>query len=109
MNSAAFSRFCPTREATFLSEPVLERALLAGLPPPRPQHNQYGGKGRTTAEDRMGRNYYEVLGVPKGTSDQAQIKKAYRKLALRYHPDRNQEADAKQRFQGTTDPMCAFD
>ncbi len=53
----------------------------------------------------MGRNYYEVLGVPKGTSDQAQIKKAYRKLALRYHPDRNQEADAKQRFQGTSDPF----
>ncbi len=43
------------------------------------------------------RDYYEVLGVEKGASKD-DIKKAYRKLSKKYHPDINKEADAAEKF-----------
>ncbi|AMB47522.1 DnaJ C-terminal domain-containing protein [Methylobacterium sp. AMS5] len=43
------------------------------------------------------RNPYDVLGVPKGASE-AEIKKAFRKLAKAYHPDSNKDPKAAERF-----------
>ncbi|MEO1079737.1 MAG: molecular chaperone DnaJ [Pseudomonadota bacterium] len=44
------------------------------------------------------RDYYDVLGVDKG-ADEKEIKKAYRRVAMKYHPDRSpDDADAEEKF-----------
>jgi molecular chaperone DnaJ len=49
----------------------------------------------------MAMDYYEVLGVGRDASAE-DIKKAYRQLAMQYHPDRNAEDDAEDRFKEVT-------
>jgi len=48
------------------------------------------------------RDYYDILGVPRN-APKDQIKTEYRKLALKYHPDRNKAPDAEERFKGISE------
>ena len=49
--------------------------------------------------DSKAKGHYAVLGVEKGANED-QIKKAYRKLALKFHPDKNGAPKAHEAFQG---------
>ena len=56
----------------------------------------------------MKRDYYEVLGVQRGASEQ-EIKSAYRKLALQFHPDRNpNNPDAEEKFKEASEAYAVL-
>lgn len=57
------------------------------------------------------KDYYEILGVSKDASER-QIKKAFHKLAMKYHPDKNRSPDAEAKFREIAEgafrlPLCS--
>ncbi len=54
------------------------------------------------------RDYYDILGVPKNATED-DIKKAYRKLAMKFHPDRNQGGDATKAEEKFKDAKEAYE
>ena len=50
----------------------------------------------------MFKKYYSILKLPDNSSDE-EVKRAYRKLAVKYHPDKNSEKDAEEKFKHITE------
>jgi len=55
----------------------------------------------------MGKDYYKILGINK-TNNQSEIKKAYRKLALQFHPDKNKSDSAESRFKDISEAYAVL-
>ena len=77
------------------------------LDPNNTKIDGYMNEANQKAEGAKNRDYYKILGINRNASAD-EIKKAYRKMALKYHPDRNSESEeskkiAQRKFQEISD------
>ena len=65
-------------------------AKAKSQPPPEPEKPKYTSEQVKKCREILNkRNYYDILGVPKSATVD-DMKKAYKKLAIKFHPDKNQ-------------------
>ena len=77
------------------------------LDPSNPKIEGYINEVNQKGESARNRDYYKILGIDRNASAD-EIKKAYRKMALKYHPDRNSESEqskkiAQRKFEDVSD------
>lgn len=89
----------PRARLVVFAAALVALALAGGAQGQRQRRRHFGGHaGGSTSGG--GRSYYDVLGVPRDANE-AVLKRQFRKLALKYHPDKNQDnkEEAETKFQ----------
>lgn len=82
------------RSSSYLSRYLLRATLCAYCVLILATRLQAGASQKDEEEE----DYYKLLGVPR-TASAKEIKKAFRKLAMDYHPDKNPDPEARKKFE----------
>lgn len=77
-------------------EAIRDYQKASDLDPENQEYERNVREAKLELKKSKRKNYYKILGIPKDADDN-EIKKSYRKLALKYHPDKNNESEETKR------------